>query len=148
MQYFDTSKFNLVATGSLFAMFSIFGFGLAMIMSTVQCSKTDVWVSVYDGLMWATLPVLVYVIVRVSPYIQSEFSNGVKFLFGWTGYASDQEGNNNLGLIYALVLTGLIMTTWMVHAVEVSVCKPDVAELAAFQEDLMKKLKEKESNKQ
>jgi hypothetical protein len=37
------------------------------------------------------------------------------------------------------------MTTRMVHTVEVAVCKPDVAELAAFQEDLMKKLKEKDA---
>jgi hypothetical protein len=36
----------------------------------------------------------------------------------------------------------------MVHTVEVAVCKPDVAELAKFQEDLMKSLKEKqEANK-
>lgn len=145
--YFDASKFSMVATGSLFAMFSIFGFGLAMVMSTFQCSKTDAWVSVYEGLMWAIFPVIVYVILAVSPYIQSEFSSGVKFMFGWTGYASDQAGYDNLGLAYALVLTGLIMTTWMVHTVEVSVCKPDVGELAAFQENLMKELKEKEHDK-
>lgn len=146
--YFDTSKFNMVATGSLFAMFGIFGVGLANIMSRVQCSKTDVWVSVYDGLMWAIFPVLVYVILKVSPYIQSEFSNGVKFMFSWTGYVSDQAGDDKLGLAYALVLTGLIMTTWMIHAVEVSVCKPDIAELASFQVNLLKELKEKQANKQ
>jgi len=147
MVYFDSTKFSMVATASLFAIFSIFGFGLAMVMSMVQCSKTDIWTSVYEGLMWATFPVLVYTIVSVSPYILSEFSNGVRTLFGWTGYASDQAGYDNLGLSYALILIGLIMTTRMVHTVEVAVCKPDVAELAAFQEDLMKKLKEKEAAK-
>jgi len=97
--------------------------------------------------MWSTFPVLVYVIVTVSPYIQSEFSNGVKTIFGWTGYASDQQGYDNLGLTYALILIGLIMTTRMVHTVEVAVCKPDVGELAAFQENLMRELKEKEADK-
>ena len=136
-------SFNPVATGSLFAIFSIFGFGLAMVMSLFQCSKTDVWTSVYEGVMWSTLPVIVYVILDISPYMLSEFSNGVKTIFGWTGYAADQAGYDNLGLSYALILAGLIMTTRMVHTVEVAVCKPDIAELAAFQEDLMKKLKEK-----
>jgi hypothetical protein len=145
--YFDSSKFSIVAIGSLFAMFSIFGFGLAMIMSTFQCSKTDIWVSVYEGIMWSSFPVIIYAILAVSPYMVSEFSKGVKFLFGWTGYASDQAGYDNLGLSYALILAGLIMTTRMVHTVEVAVCKPDIAELAAFQEDLMKKLKEKEAEK-
>jgi hypothetical protein len=147
MVYFDFTKFSMVATGSLFAIFSIFGFALAMVMSMVQCSKTDAWVSVYEGMMWSTFPVIVYVILTVSPYMLSEFSSGVKTLFGWTGYASDQAGYDSLGLSYALVLTGLIMTTRMVHSVEVAVCKPDIAELAAFQEDLMKKLKEKEAAK-
>jgi hypothetical protein len=145
MVYFDFSKFNALATASLFAIFSIFGFALAMVMSTFQCSKTDGWVSVKEGIMWSSLPVIVYVVLDISPYVLSEFSNGVRTLFGWTGYASDQAGYDNLGLTYALVLAGLIVTTRMVHSVEVSVCKPDVAELAAFQEDLMKKLKEKEA---
>jgi len=117
MVYIDFTKFNIVSTASLFALFSIFGFGLAMVMSTFQCSKTDAWVSVYEGIMWATFPVIAYVIITVSPYIQSEFSNGVKTIFGWTGYAADQAGYDNLGMSYALVLTGLIMTTWMVHTV-------------------------------
>ena len=147
MVYFDSSKFSTVATGSLLAILTLFGFGLAMAMSAFQCSKTDIWMSVKEGLLWSSFPVLVYVILTISPYIQSEFSNGVKTIFGWTGYASDQAGYDNLGLSYALVLTGLIMTTRMLHSVEVAVCKPDVAELAAFQENLMRELKEKEAAK-
>jgi hypothetical protein len=141
----DFTKFSAVATGSLFAIFSIFGFGLALVMSTFQCSKTDIWVSVYEGVMWATFPVIVYVILTISPYMLSIFSTGVKSMFGWTGYASDQAGYDNLGLSYALILVGLIVTTRMVHTVEVAVCKPDVGELAAFQEDLMRRLREKET---
>ncbi len=147
MAFLDFSNFSIMATGSIFAMFTLFGFGLAIVMSLTQCSKTDTWVSVKEGLMWSTFPTIVYIILRISPYIQSEFSNGAKTVFGWTGYASDQAGYDNLGMSYALVLIGLIVTTRMVHTVEVAVCKPDVDELAAFQEDLMKQLKEKEEKK-
>ncbi len=79
--------------------------------------------------------------------MQSEFSNGVKTIFGWTGYASDQQGYDNLGLSYALVLMGLIMTTRMINNIEIGVCKPSVDELAVFQETLMRELKEKEADK-
>jgi hypothetical protein len=147
MVFLDSSKFSTVATASLFAIFSLFGFGLAIVMGFFQCSKTDIWTSVKEGLMWGLFPVIVYVIVTVSPYIQSEFSSGVQTIFGWTGYASDQQGYDNLGMSYALVLIGLIMTTRMVHNIEVAVCKPDVGELAAFQENLMRELKEKEAEK-
>jgi hypothetical protein len=138
---------SIVAIGSLFIIFWIFGFVLAMVMSTVQCSKQNWFSSVTEGLMWSAFPTIVYIILEFSPYMLSIFSNGVKSVFGWTGYAADQAGYDKLGLAYALVLAGLIVTTRMVHTVEVAVCKPDVGELAAFQENLMKSLKEKEAAK-
>lgn len=147
MAFLDFSKFSIVSTGSMFAMFTLFGSALAIAMSLFQCSKSDMWVSVKEGLMWSAFPTIVYVILAISPYIRSEFSNGARTIFGWTGYASDEAGYDNLGVSYALVLIGLIVTTRMVHTVEVAVCKPDIAELAAFQEDLMKQLKEKEAKK-
>jgi hypothetical protein len=147
MVYFDFSNFNSIAAASLFAIFSIFGFVLAIGISVFHCSKTDVWLSVKEGMMWSLFPVIVYVILKISPYMQSEFSNGVKTIFGWTGYASDQQGYDNLGLSYALVLMGLIMTTRMINNIEIGVCKPSVDELAVFQETLMRELKEKEADK-
>lgn len=139
---------SVVAIGSLFIILWIFGATLATVMTTFQCSKMNGLTSVYEGFIWSLFPSIVYIVMKFSPYVLSIFSEGTKSILGWTGMAADQAGYERLGITYALVLAGLIVTTRMVHTVEVAVCKPDVAELAKFQEDLMKSLKEKqEANK-
>jgi len=138
---------SLVVIGSLFIILWIVGATLATVMTVFQCSKNRALTSVYEGFLWSLFPSIVYAIMKFSPYVLSIFSDGTKSILGWTGMAADQDGYDKLGIAYALVLSGLIMTTRMVHTTEVAVCKPDVAELAKFQEDLMKSLKEKEAAK-
>jgi hypothetical protein len=139
---------NFIVIGSLFIMFWIFGSALAMIITVYQCSKNDGYISIKEGFMWASFPTVVYIILQLSPYVLSIFSDGCRVFFSWTGMASDEEGYKILGIAYAMVLAGLMVTTRMIHTAEVAVCKPDVSELAAFQEDLMKSLKEKQAAKQ
>jgi len=135
---------NFIVIGSLFLLFWLFGFGLTAVVTTSQCSKIDSAVSVKEGFMWASFPTIVYIILQLSPYVLSIFSEGTKTFFSWTGMAADEEGYKTLGIAYAMILSGLMVTTRMLHTAEVAVCKPDVSELAAFQEDLLKKLKEKQ----
>jgi hypothetical protein len=135
---------NPVSIAVLFMMFWLVGFTLAIVISVYQCSKTNAMTSVYEGFIWSLFPTIVYILLKVSPYALSVFSEGTKTIFGWTGFAADQAGYEKIGIAYAVVLIGLIVTTRMVHTVEVSVCKPDVAELAAFQADLMKSLAAKQ----
>jgi hypothetical protein len=139
---------NFIVIGSLFIMFWLFGSALAMIITVSQCSKNDAYISMKEGFLWASFPTIVYIILQLSPYVLSIFSEGTKTFFSWTGMAADDEGYKTLGIAYAMVLAGLMVTTRMMHTAEVAVCKPDVSELAAFQEDLMKKLKEKQAEKQ
>jgi hypothetical protein len=138
---------SAIAIGALFGGLWIFGFCLALVLTTVQCSKQDFIISTYEGAIWASLPVLFYTILEFFPYMKSEFASGVQYLFGWTGLATDPESWNTLGLSYALILAGLIVTTRLVHTISVQVCKPTKAELSAFTENLMKSLKEKEDAK-
>jgi hypothetical protein len=131
---------------SLFGGLWLIGTFIAFVLAQFQCSKQDWWVFVREGGIWASVPALVYTVLEYSPFVRGEFSQGVQYLFGWTGFTPDDSGRETVGMAYALVLAGLIVTTRMVHTVDVSVCKPDVNELSAFTENLMKSLKQKQDN--
>ena len=145
--YFDSSSFSITATGSVFGLLLGCGFGLAMLLSTFQCSKQDSGISFTEGLYWSAFPTIVYVLLQISPWFLSIFTKGLSSTLGYVGYKTDTASYETVAIVYALILAGLIVTTRMVHSVEVSVCKPSTAELSAFKKKLMAELKEKETAK-
>jgi hypothetical protein len=135
---------NFTAIGTLFAILLISGFVLGIIISSIQCGKQDFWVSFKEGFWWSLWPTLTYLLLQYSDYVLSIFSQGTKTLFGWTGMVSDDEGYKTLGLCYALILVGLVVTTRMIHILDVSVCKPDIDELSKWSYEFIHNQKAKQ----
>ena len=142
--YFDFSKWNTIVAGSIFGLLIGCGFGLSILLSTLHCNKQDMSVSFSEGLSWAFYPTIVYILLQISPWLLSIFTDGVGKLLGYFKYTTDPTGYETMAIVYALILVGLIVTTRLVHKIEVAVCKPSTQELSAFKENLLKQLKEKE----
>jgi hypothetical protein len=75
--------------------------------------------------------------------MKSIFTEGTKSLFSWTGMVTSDEGYNTLGLCYALILVGLVVSTRMIHILDTAICKPDIQELSNWSYDFIQKQKAK-----
>ena len=145
--WFDSSRFSLSSVGKVFGVMTLFGIALAAIIPYFQCSKSPNLFEhsgtiVYYGFLWGFVPATVYLLLQVSPRLSDdEFAKGAQSLLGWSG-SSDFV---TLGTTLALFMMTLVMTTYMLHRIEADVCQPSVDELGAFQDNLMKTLKKKES---
>jgi len=134
---------NFSAIGILFGILLIAGFILAIIISTIQCGKQDYWVSFKEGFWWSLWPTLTYLLLQYSMFMKSIFTEGTKSLFSWTGMVTSDEGYNTLGLCYALILVGLVVSTRMIHILDTAICKPDIQELSNWSYDFIQKQKAK-----
>jgi len=142
--YIDFSRFSATVSGSVFGLLLGCGFGLSLLLSTLHCAKQDMSASFSEGLSWALYPTIVYIILQISPWFLSIFTEGVSSLLGYFKYSADSSAYETMAIVYALILVGLIVTTRLVHKIEVAVCKPNTQELSNFKENLLKQLKEKE----
>jgi hypothetical protein len=140
--------FSLYAIGMLYIIFFVAGFCIALaVTSWGLCDKSspDPATSAKYAAICALFPALVYAIMThtnsVSEYIKKDFSGGIQYIFGKIGSTTDDERFVTLGITYALILTGFVTTTYMIHQLNKEVCKPTVDELASFEENLLKTLK-------
>jgi hypothetical protein len=137
---------NWGTTGYILLGLTIFGAAMSAAISYMKCSKIDdVLGMVGTGAWWALFPTLTYVLLNYSTYLKSEFESGITWIVSKFGAVSDKATAEENGIIYAMGLVALIMTSSMINQLDVKVCKPTIDELATFQEDMMKKLKEKEA---
>jgi hypothetical protein len=146
MDFSAIPKFLLVLT-ILYAA----GFVLALAIGMFGCDKTKsidssmAKIAAWEAFTWSMLPSLVYLATQLSPWFLSIFSNGMSSVFGYVGQVSDPQSFQYIGTIYAMTLAGFIVSARMLGTVKSQVCKPTLDELASFQENLMKKLREKEA---
>jgi hypothetical protein len=136
---------NIITVGIFALILFIVGFIMCLVIPLGMGCKTDAVAALKHSAIWMTAPVVVFVLLEMSPWVRSIFSQGVQSIFGWFKAESDQHSYDTLGMAWALVLAGLIMTTYIVHSLDVEVCKPDKSELQEFEEHLLKRHKEKAS---
>jgi hypothetical protein len=133
-----------IVAAVIYGILSIVGIVLSILISFMKCGKTSFSASTGEGLVWATVPSLLLLLTYWSPYVLRQFSEPMKMFSS----ALTQASTETLGRGYLMMLGGLVMTTRMVHMTDISVCKPSTAELAKFQDELMKELKKKEDDKE
>jgi hypothetical protein len=139
MNYFTAGIFGIVIF--------IVGFVMSLVIPLSICKKSDAISALKHAGIWMSAPIGVFIILELSPWTLSIFSEGVKSIFGMFKKESDQHSYDTLGRAWALVLSGLIMTTYIVHSLDVEVCKPDAGEMQAFEENLLRREKEKQAEK-
>uniref|UniRef100_A0A6C0F2D5 Uncharacterized protein n=1 Tax=viral metagenome TaxID=1070528 RepID=A0A6C0F2D5_9ZZZZ len=138
---------NLMTTGIFAVTIFVVGFVMSLVIPLGVCNKTDAISALKHAGIWMAAPVGVFVILEMSPWTLSIFSQGVASIFGWFKAESDQHSYDTLGMAWALILAGLIMTTYIVHSLDVEVCKPDAGEMQAFEENLLQREKNKQAEK-
>jgi hypothetical protein len=134
---------SFLSVAILFGILWVVGYLLGIAITSVQCGKQGWWSSFPTAFIWALFPTLVYALVSYFTYLQGIFSGGIKTILGWTGMIADDSSYDLIGLCYALVLTGLMVTTWMIYSLDVSVCKPTTDELNEFSFNHIRELHEK-----
>ena len=118
------------------------GFVISMLSSYLQCSKTGVGTSLIQGLYFATLPVLIYVIAGFFDFVRTPFSNTLESFGLPTNIAAW------VGLGYLVMLASWITSVQVINATEKAVCQPSVNEMADFKKKLLSELQEKEKSKE
>ena len=131
--------------GTFFVLAGLYlaGFILSLLISYLKCSKLSFSISSLEALWWTLGPSFAYFIGNYFTTFNTFYSDPVK---GWLNVVDDEKARL-YGTIYLMILASWIMTTRMLHTTESQVCKPDLAELKKFEEDLEKELKEKEGKK-
>ena len=123
-----------------YGMLGIIGFVASWLLGLVACNKSSFSVSVFEGFVWATVPVLFLTISYLSDFFLGIFQEPVK----WLAPTLEQEWVDVIARGTLMVLAGIPMTARMLHTTDIGVCKPTTDELKKFQDDLMKELKAKE----
>ena len=129
-------------TGIMFIGLSAIGFLLSMLVSYLKCSKTGFAISFLQGCIWGAVPAVVYWVANSVSWILGPFSRTMG------SFGVPENYQNALGVGYLMMLSLWVMTTYMIHMTESQVCQPSVDEMAEFQAQLLKELKEKEDAKQ
>jgi len=129
-------------TGIMFIGLSVIGFLLSMLVSYLKCGKTGFAISFLQGCIWGAVPAVVYWLANSVSWILGPFSRTM----GRFGVPENYQ--NAVGVGYLMMLSLWVMTTYMIHMTETQVCQPSVDEMAEFQAQLLKELKEKEDAKQ
>jgi hypothetical protein len=133
----------LVPCATSYGLLGIIGTFASWLLGLVACNKSSFSASVFEGFIWATVPVLLLMLSYVSTFFLSIFQEPVIYLAG--GLSPEMTDVCARGII--MVLAGIPMTARMLHTTDIAVCKPSTDELKKFQADMMKELKAKEEEK-
>jgi hypothetical protein len=123
-----------------YGLLGMIGLVASWLLGLVACNKSSLSASVFEGFIWATVPVLFLIISYLSDFFLGIFQEPVK----WLAPTLSQEWTDVIARGTIMVLAGIPMTARMLHTTDIAVCKPSAAELKKFQDDLMKELKAKE----
>jgi hypothetical protein len=130
----------LVPCGVSYGLLGIIGMAASWLLGLVACNKSSFSASLYEGFIWATVPVLFLMLSYVSDFFLGIFQEPVV----WFAPTITPEWRDVCARGILMILAGIPMTARMLHTTDVAVCKPSADELKKFQDDLMKELKEKE----
>ena len=133
----DLLKFTVL----IYIFLCAVGILLSLLVSFLKCSKTGFAISFVQGGIWAFLPSVVYWLANSVSWILGPFSRTME------SFGVPENYRNAFGVGYLMMLSLWVMTTYMIHMTESQVCQPSVDEMAQFQEQLLKELKEKEDAK-
>jgi hypothetical protein len=125
----------------IYAIIGVFlwlvGIILSCLISYLSCSKTDVYLSTYEGLSWGLPIFLVYWLLNSEytyMYVLPIFSEPMKIV---------TQQPEFIGQIYAMLLITCIVTTKLFHTTDVAICIPSKDELKEFEKKLAEELKSK-----
>ena len=110
------------------------GIGLSILISTLTCNKTNVYLSTYEGFSWGIPILLVYWLLN-SEYTQfflPIFSEPMKMV---------SQQPEFIGKIYAMLLITCVVTAKLYHTTDIAICVPSKDELKEFEEKLANELK-------
>lgn len=110
------------------------GIGLSILISTLTCNKTNVYLSTYEGFSWGIPILLVYWLLN-SEYTQfflPIFSEPMKFV---------SQQPEFIGKIYAMLLITCVVTAKLYHTTDIGICVPSKDELKEFEAKLAAELK-------
>jgi hypothetical protein len=133
----------IVPCATSYGLLGIIGTGASLLLGLVACNKNSFSASVFEGFVWATVPVLFLVLSYISTFFLSIFQEPVRYLAGSLSPEMTDVGARAI----IMVLAGIPMTARMLHTTDIAVCKPSMDELKKFQEDMLKELKAKEEEK-
>jgi hypothetical protein len=133
----------LVPCGVSYGLLGIIGLAASWLLGLVACNKSSFSASLYEGFIWATVPVLLLMLSYISTFFLGIFQEPVKYL----APNISPEWTDVCARAIIMVLAGIPMTARMLHTTDIAVCKPSADELKKFQDDLMKELKAKEEEK-
>jgi len=133
----------IVPCATSYGLLGIIGTAASLLLGLVACNKTSFTASVFEGFVWATVPVLFLVLSYVSTFFLSIFQEPVRYLASSLSPEMTDVGARAI----IMVLAGIPMTARMLHTTDIAVCKPSMDELKKFQEDMLKELKAKEEEK-
>jgi hypothetical protein len=111
------------------------GIGLSILISSLTCNKTNVYLSTYEGLSWGLPIFLVYWLLNSEytySYVLPIFSEPMKMI---------SQQPEFIGRIYAMLLITCVVTAKLYHTTDVAICVPSKDELKEFEEKLAKELK-------
>ena len=132
----------IITTVFVYFVLCLVGFILSLLSSYLNCSKISPSISVYEGLIWGTLPAFLFWLANYVERVRFVFTSVLTSSFGVTSNV------DAIAVGYLMMLGSWIMTTRMIHLTESEVCKPSVDELNKFKEDLEKELKKKQDDKE
>jgi len=125
----------------IYAIIAVFlwlvGIILSCLISYLTCSKTDVYLSTFEGLSWGFPIFLVYWLLNSEytyMYVLPIFSEPMKMV---------TQQPEFIGQIYAMLLITCIVTTKLFHTTDIAICIPSKDELKKFEKKLAEELKSK-----
>lgn len=118
-----------LSTLAVFGFLYAIGIAISVLSSFMQCGKTSMIESSVEGLQWAAVPTIVYVIASYFPIIRNSFKI---------------YNSNIIAIGFLMMLTTWPMTVIIVNNTERAVCVPSTSEMTAFKTKLLAELKQKQ----
>jgi len=128
---------NFIIYAIIGAFLLLVGIILSCLISYLTCNKTDVYLSMYEGLSWGLPIFIVYWLLNseyTQLYVLPIFSEPMKLV---------TQQSEFIGQIYAMLLITCIVTTKLFHTTDIAICLPSKNELKEFEKKLAEELKSK-----
>ena len=127
---------DLLIYGIIGVFLWLVGIILSCLISYLACSKTNIYLSIYEGLSWGLPIFLVYWLLNsdYTTFFLPIFSEPMKMV---------TQQPEFIGQIYAMLLITCIVTTKLFHTTDIAICIPSKDELKEFEAKLAAELKSK-----
>lgn len=131
-----------MASGAVYVLLFVIGFLISILSSWLQCDKTSIGTSLYQGLFFGSGPTLAYALASAFTSVRNPFGN----TFASFGISTVQAPV--YGVAYLVMLFAWVFSVWIIHSTEKTVCVTSNEELNEFKRKLLGELQQKEDEKE